>query len=65
MMTVSQENVIREALDVMNQKNGYANTSGFLEGVLLTVLELYVRDRDVETVVRSFSNQKRKLEQVQ
>jgi len=65
MMTVSQENVIREALDVMNMKNGYANTSGFLEGVLLTVLELYVRDRDVETVVRSFINQKRKLEQVQ
>jgi len=65
MMTMNQENVIREALDVMNQKNGYANTSGFLEGVLLTVLELYVRDRDVETVVRSFVNQKRKLEQVQ
>lgn len=65
MMTMNQENVIREALDVMNQKNGYANTSGFLEGVLLTVLELYVRDRDVETVVRSFINQKRKLEQVQ
>lgn len=60
-MTKDQENVIRTSLRLMALKKSYAHSAGFLEGVLLTVLDLYVKDRDVETVVRSFSNQTLKL----
>lgn len=61
-MKNAQEDLIRKTLRAMAQKNGYAMTSGYLEGVLLTVLEFYVKEKDVEKVVRSFGQQALKLE---
>jgi len=62
-VNVSQENMFRSTLRAMTSKNGYAYTSGFLEGTLLAVLTLYVKDRDVEKVLSSFTNQIKQLKE--